>query len=116
MSGLAFLMLSWRVRCCGDDPNRVERQHDAMKRKPKFGIILLGFGGHSPLLWPSRPLQQPGCEADCFVAKVLGDDPDQADRVTEVAAHYHHLGGFSDYNPLTFQQRDACRLNYHAWY
>ena len=38
---------------------------------------------------------------------MLFDDPAKADRAKEVAAHYHHLGGFSDYNPLTFQQRDA---------
>ena len=83
-----------------------------MSRKPKIGIILLGFGGPQPGCCGRRETcsQEPGCEAECFVMKVLGDDPEKADRAAEVAAHYHHLGGFSDYNPLTFQQRDALDL------
>ena len=73
------------------------------------GVILIGFGGPTPGCCGRRAVcsKEPGCEAECFVAKVLGDDPRQRARIDEVAAHYSALGGFSAYNELTELQRAA---------
>ena len=106
-SGLAFLMLFLACTLLRRGPWQSALSDSmTLHLKPKFGIILLGFGGPQPGCCGRREMFA-AARLWAFVAKVLGDDPDQADRVTEVAAHYHHLGGFSDYNPLTFQQRDA---------
>lgn len=69
------------------------------------GVLLLGFGGVTAECC-GRKATCPG-RVECFVSKVLGDDPRQAARVAEVAAHYHHLGGTSPYNELTFAQAAA---------
>jgi len=69
------------------------------------GVLLLGFGGVTDTCC-GRLATCPG-RVECFVSKVLGDDPRQAARVAEVAAHYHHLGGTSPYNPATFAQARA---------
>lgn len=73
------------------------------------GVLLLGFGGPEPGCCSRRDgcSRTPGCEAPCFVAKVLGDDPTQAARVAEVAEHYRALGGFSPYNAHTRRQAEA---------
>ena len=73
------------------------------------GLLVLGFGGPTPGCCLRRPTcaKTPGCEAECFVAGVLGDNPARAARVAEVAGHYHHFGGFSPYNEPTRKQADA---------
>jgi ferrochelatase len=73
------------------------------------GLLVLGFGGPTPGCCGRRAAcsKTPGCEAECFVSGVLGDNPARAPRIAEVAAHYHHLGGFSPYNTLTQIQADA---------
>ncbi len=73
------------------------------------GILLLGFGGPTPGCCERRATcpKTPGCEAECFVAGILGDNPARATRIKEVTEHYHHLGGFSPYNELTQRQADA---------
>lgn len=73
------------------------------------GLLVLGFGGPTPGCCQRRQVcsQTPGCEAECFVAGVLGDNPARAARVAEVAGHYHHFGGFSPYNELTQLQAAA---------
>ncbi len=73
------------------------------------GLLLLGFGGPTPGCCGRRAScpRTPGCEAECFVAGILGDNPARAARVAEVAAHYHGFGGFSPYNQLTAVQANA---------
>jgi len=73
------------------------------------GVLVLGFGGPTPGCCRRRETcpQTPACEAECFVAGILGDNPARKRRVDEVAGHYHHLGGFSPYNRLTAAQADA---------
>jgi ferrochelatase len=73
------------------------------------GLLVLGFGGPTPGCCGRRAScpKTPGCEAECFVAGILGDNPARAARIAEVAGHYHHLGGFSPYNRFTEAQADA---------
>jgi ferrochelatase len=73
------------------------------------GLLVLGFGGPTPGCCGRRPTcaKTPGCEAECFVAGILGDNPARAARIAEVAGHYHHFGGFSPYNQLTERQASA---------
>jgi ferrochelatase len=73
------------------------------------GVLLLGFGGPTPGCCGRRAAcaQTPGCEAECFVSGILGDNPARAARVSEVAGHYRELGGFSAYNELTARQAAA---------
>jgi ferrochelatase len=76
------------------------------------GVLLLGFGGPEAGCCQRRPDcgAAPGCEAPCFVRRILGDDPAQEPRVAEVVEHYRHFGGFSPYNDLARQQAAAVRL------
>ena len=80
-------------------------QHVAMT----IGVLIVGFGGPTPGCCGRREYcsREPGCEAECFVSKVLGDDPRQRARIDEVTEHYTHLGGFSLYNERTEHQRAA---------
>jgi len=73
------------------------------------GILLVGFGGPTPGCCERRANcpRTPGCEAECFVAGIFGDNPARRARVEEVTHHYHTLGGFSPYNPLTEAQASA---------
>jgi ferrochelatase len=74
------------------------------------GLLLLGFGGPTPGCCGRRPAcpRTPGCEAECFVAGIFGDNPARAGRVAEVVEHYRHVGdGFSPYNALTAVQGTA---------
>lgn len=71
----------------------------------KIGVLLLGFGGVTNTCC-GRLETCPG-RVECFVSKVLGDDPRMAARVAEVSEHYHHLGGISPYNELTDHQAGA---------
>lgn len=73
------------------------------------GVLMLGFGGPTPGCCGRRAEcpKTPGCEAPCFVAGILGDNPARARRVHEVVAHYRQLGGFSPYNELTYTQARA---------
>lgn len=73
------------------------------------GLLLLGFGGPTPGCCGRRATcpKTPGCEAECFVSGILGDNPARAKRIAEVAEHYRHFGGFSPYNALTQTQADA---------
>ena len=73
------------------------------------GLLLLGFGGPTPGCCGRRATcpRTPGCEAECFVAGILGDNPARVARVNEVASHYHDFGGFSPYNQLTAAQAEA---------
>jgi ferrochelatase len=75
------------------------------------GLLLLGFGGPTPGCCGRRATcpKTPGCEAECFVSGILGDNPARASRIAEVAEHYRHFGGFSPYNELTQRQADALR-------
>ncbi len=102
------------------------------------GILLAGFGGPEPGCCGRRPdcPRTPGCEAECFVAKVLdsrprpapapsagpsakpggtgrpsgGADANPAARIQAVAAHYHAVaGGFSPYNQRSRDQALALR-------
>ncbi len=72
------------------------------------GLLILGFGGPTPGCCGRRSncSKNPGCEAECFVSGILGDNPARATRIAEVTNHYHHFGGFSPYNELTQQQAD----------
>ena len=49
------------------------------------GLLLLGFGGPTPGCCGRRAScpRTPGCEAECFVAGILGDNPARAARVSE---------------------------------
>lgn len=69
------------------------------------GVLLLGFGGVTDACC-GRLERCPG-RVECFVSKVLNDDPGARARVAEVSAHYHQLGGTSPYNPLTAEQAAA---------
>lgn len=73
------------------------------------GLLLLGFGGPTPGCCGRRAScpKTPGCEAECFVSGILGDNPARAKRIAEVTDHYRHFGGFSLYNELTQAQADA---------
>jgi ferrochelatase len=84
---------------------------------PFDSVLLLGFGGPTPGCCGRRGdacPKTPGCEAECFVAKILGDDPRQRARIDAVAEHYHHFGGFSPYNDLTERQRSALEAAFTA--
>ena len=73
-------------------------------------VLLCGFGGPTPGCCGRREVCDKSCdgfEAECFVAKILGDDPRQQARVDEVSAHYKHFGGYSPYNERTEAQRLA---------
>jgi len=76
------------------------------------GVLMLGFGGPTPGCCERRSVcaRAPGCEAECFVAGILGDNPLRAARVATISAHYHELGGFSPYNELTLAQGRALGL------
>lgn len=73
------------------------------------GLLVLGFGGPTPGCCGRRATcpKTPGCEAECFVAGILGDNPARAARISEVTEHYRHFGGFSRYNELTARQATA---------
>jgi protoporphyrin/coproporphyrin ferrochelatase len=73
------------------------------------GLLLLGFGGPTPGCCERRAIctKNPGCEAECFVSGILGDNPARAKRIAEVTHHYQHFGGFSPYNELTQNQADG---------
>ena len=72
--------------------------------KTRFdSVLFIGFGGPTPGCC-QRVDPCPGSEARCFVQGIVGTRPGAQARVTEVAAHYEQLGGFSTYNALTFQQ------------
>lgn len=79
------------------------------------GLLLLGFGGPTPGCCGRRatcPLPAgraaAGCEAECFVAGILGDNPARMGRIGEVVHHYQETGGgFSPYNDLTRIQARA---------
>jgi ferrochelatase len=66
------------------------------------GILLVAFGGPTPGCCEERD-PCPG-EAYCFVHGILGKSEAREKRVIEVAEHYKHLGGFSPFNALTFEQ------------
>jgi ferrochelatase len=74
-------------------------------------LLVLGFGGPEPGCCRRRAScsQAPGCEAECFVSGILGDDATKAGRVAEVVEHYRHLGGYSPYNQLARRQVEAVR-------
>jgi len=76
------------------------------------GVLMLGFGGPTPGCCERRTgcSRLPGCEAVCFVAGILGDNPLRAQRVALISAHYQELGGFSPYNELTMRQGHALGL------
>lgn len=84
---------------------------DRDSRQDCDSLLILGFGGPEPGCCGRRAdcSRTPGCEAACFVAGILGDDPAKAPRAAEVVEHYHHLGGASPYNRLTTQQVSALR-------
>jgi len=67
------------------------------------GVLFVGFGGPTPGCC-ERFSPCPGSEAVCFVRAIIGERPGALERLHEVAAHYAHLGGFSPFNELTFQQ------------
>ena len=74
------------------------------------GLLLLGFGGPTPGCCGRRAVcpKTPGCEAECFVAGILGDNPARMGRIHEVVHHYEATaGGFSPFNDLTRRQADA---------
>ena len=75
------------------------------------GLLVLGFGGPTPGCCGRRAScpKTAGCEAECFVAGILGDNPARAARIAEVAEHYRHFGGFSPYNALTERQAQALK-------
>lgn len=75
------------------------------------GLLVLGFGGPTPGCCGRRAIcpKTAGCEAECFVAGILGDNPARAARIAEVSGHYHHFGGFSPYNALTERQAAALK-------
>lgn len=74
------------------------------------GLLLLGFGGPTPGCCGRRQVcsKTAGCEAECFVAGILGDNPARMGRISEVVHHYQATGGgFSPYNALTARQAQA---------
>lgn len=74
------------------------------------GLLVLGFGGPTPGCCGRRPTcpKTPGCEAECFVAGILGDNPARMGRISEVVHHYQVTGGgFSPYHELTKRQAEA---------
>ncbi|MBM3222287.1 MAG: ferrochelatase [Candidatus Tectomicrobia bacterium] len=84
---------------------------------PQFdGVLFVGFGGPTPGCC-ERYTPCPGNEAVCFVKAIIGERPGAQARLAEVAAHYGHLGGFSPFNALTFQQAHgvAALLKAQGW-
>lgn len=74
------------------------------------GLLLLGFGGPTPGCCGRRTTcpKTAGCEAECFVAGILGDNPARMGRIGEVVHHYQATGsGFSPFNELTQHQAHA---------
>ncbi|MEZ0228550.1 MAG: ferrochelatase [Planctomycetota bacterium] len=65
-------------------------------------VLLVAFGGPTPGCCKERD-PCPG-EAYCFVHGILGKSAAREKRTLEVAEHYKHLGGFSPFNALTFDQ------------
>jgi protoporphyrin/coproporphyrin ferrochelatase len=65
-------------------------------------VLFVAFGGPTPGCCGRRE-PCPG-EATCFIQSIVGEHPAAQARVSEVAAHYAQLGGFSPFNDLTFQQ------------
>ena len=66
-------------------------------------VLFVAFGGPTPGCCGRRE-PCPGNEATCFIQSIVGEHPAAQARVSEVAAHYAQLGGFSPFNDLTFQQ------------
>lgn len=63
---------------------------------PKTAVFLAGFGG------PQTP-----AEVRPFIESVAQGASIPASRLEAVAQHYEKIGGFSNYNSITFRQRDA---------
>jgi len=85
---------------------------------PHFdGVLFVGFGGPTPGCC-ERFSPCPGSEAMCFVKAIIGERPGAQARLSEVAAHYAHLGGFSPFNALTLQQAHnvTALLEAHGWH
>ena len=66
-------------------------------------VLCVAFGGPTPGCCGRRE-PCPGNEATCFIQSIVGEHPAAQARVSEVAAHYAQLGGFSPFNDLTCQQ------------
>src|SRR5262249_37472170 len=66
-------------------------------------VLFVAFGGPTPGCCGRRE-PCPGNEATCFIQSIVGEHPAAQARVSEVAAHYAQLGGFSPFNDLTFRQ------------
>ena len=66
-------------------------------------VLCVAFGGPTPGCC-GRRAPCPGNEATCFVQGIVGEHPAARARVSEAAAHYARLGGFSPFNDLTFRQ------------
>ena len=66
-------------------------------------VLFVAFGGPTPECCGRRE-PCPGNEAACFIQSIVGEHPAAQARVSEVAAHYAQLGGFSPFNDLTLQQ------------
>lgn len=71
-------------------------------------VLLVGFGGPTPGCCKERD-PCPG-EAYCFVHGILGKSAAREKRTVEVAEHYEHLGGFSPFNALTFDQAKSLEV------
>lgn len=74
-------------------------------------VLIVAFGGPTPGCCKKFD-PCPG-EAHCFVSGIFGHNPGRKARVEEVAAHYKHLGGYSDYNAHTARQASALQAELH---
>ena len=71
-------------------------------------VLLVAFGGPTPGC--CRKYDPCRGEAFCFVEGILGDTPERAARVQEVARHYEEIGGVSPFNFLTFKQAGGLEM------
>ena len=76
-----------------------------MSRTDVQDILLVAFGGPTKGCC-GRVTPCPG-EAHCFVSGIFGHNPSRRARVDEVADHYRHFGGYSEFNPHTLAQAQA---------
>ena len=70
-------------------------------------VLLVAFGGPTPGCCQKYNNDACPGEAYCFVEGIVGTAESQIERIKDISAHYVQLGGFSPFNPLTFEQAAA---------
>ena len=102
-------LAAWHVACGGLEAHGACRGHLTRAEVSRVvnlafdSVLCVAFGGPTPGCCGRRE-PCPGNEATCFIQSIVGEHPAAQARVSEIAAHYAQLGGFSPFNDLTCQQ------------